>query len=150
MNMEKERDLQMEYYVHIANEMIDEFMFHKVSRLGVPYLKKLLTVSARCQTGEAKVVALLQDLVEESDAGCIELIVLGKFPPRIVDSVINIYRTKEDTDESYWTRVRDDAYASEAMIEELKFQIARLKRIKRTDERMAELAECERRLAFIY
>lgn len=86
---------------------------------GKDYIYHPLYVASKVKTPEAKVVALLHDIVEDTDMTLEDLAALG-FPTKIVKAVDAVTKRKREGYFDYIDRVKKDPIATEVKIQDLK------------------------------
>ena len=79
-----------------------------MDKAGRPYIEHPFGVAARLDDDRAKTVAMLHDVVEDTDVTAAQL--REKFPAEVVDAVVAITRNKGEGDE-YYERVRANPLA---------------------------------------
>lgn len=84
-----------------------------------PYILHPVRVSSNCQTIEARTIALLHDVIEDTDYRAEKLISEG-IPKHIVEKVEVLTRKKGDTYNEYIDRIAQDNLAREVKIADLK------------------------------
>jgi hypothetical protein len=101
----------MDNLVHSAEIVGRTAHVGQVDKAGVDYSEHLKAVAAGVETDDAKAVAWLHDIVEDTPVGPQDLLNMG-FPKHIVDAVLLLTHTHESTYEVYVLRIRDaDGYA---------------------------------------
>lgn len=103
-------------------------------RGGKPYILHPIRVAERCKTRIAKVVALLHDVVEDTDVTLEDLLEAG-FPAEVVSSVGLLTRHDGEDYQEYIERVAESAVATEVKIADLceNMDITRLKTLTKND-----------------
>lgn len=86
-----------------------EYHFGQVDKGGLPYILHPLAVMGMVPGFEAKMVAVLHDVVE--DTTCNLATLEGVFPDNIVAAVDAISKRKGEKLEAYWTRVKANPLA---------------------------------------
>lgn len=84
-----------------------------------PYVLHLLRVMHQCQSDDAKIVALLHDIVEDTEVSLSMLQNLG-FAERIVDAIACLTHHNSETYEDYVVGLSTDPIAVECKIADLK------------------------------
>lgn len=85
----------------------------QVDKAGVPYWRHLEAVASMVYTVDAKVVAWLHDVIEDTPATAQDLLNAG-FPSYIVEAVLILTHTHEHTHADYVRTIRDaGGYAGE-------------------------------------
>lgn len=68
----------------------------QTDKAGAPYIFHPIRVANRCLTDEEKIVALLHDVIEDSETSASDLLAKG-FPRTIVDAVLSVTRNEGQT-----------------------------------------------------
>lgn len=85
----------------------------QVDKRSQPYVEHLEVVAAQVQGDDAKAVAWLHDIIEDTPVGPQDLRSMA-FPEHIVEAVLLLTHTHESSRVEYLTRIRDaDGYAGE-------------------------------------
>lgn len=77
---------------------------YQVDKAGEAYILHPLRLMARAQTDDARIVALLHDVVEDSD-WTLEALVAEGFPTRIVDAIGHLTNREEESYDDFISRV---------------------------------------------
>ena len=103
-------------------------------RGGSPYILHPINVANRCKSDRAKVVALLHDVVEDSNVTLKDLDDAG-FPKDMVIAVSFLTKKSDETYESYITSISNNELATEVKIADLQenMDITRLKKLTDKD-----------------
>lgn len=119
-----------------AFEVAQKAHKNQVDISGEPYIFHPMTICNNCDTFETKVVALLHDVIEDSDVTENDLLQLG-FDKEIVDAVVDITKTKDIEYFYYIAKVKSNKIARKVKIEDLKHNcdLSRLKKVKKGDLR---------------
>ncbi|MBQ6038168.1 MAG: DUF469 family protein [Bacteroidaceae bacterium] len=106
----------------------------QVDKSGKPYYGHLIRVSQDVFTGKRKIVALLHDIVEDTDVTP-EFLLQQGFPQEIVDAVVAISRKEDETYEDFIDRVAQNKLATEVKLSDLEdnMNIFRLQEITEED-----------------
>lgn len=101
---------------------------------GEPYIFHPITICNNCDTFETKVVALLHDVIEDSDVTESDLLQLG-FDKEIVDAVVAITKVKNTEYFDYLVNIKNNEIARRVKVEDLKHNsdLSRLKKVKNGD-----------------
>ena len=75
----------------------------QTDKAGMPYIDHPIRVAEHCASPEAKVVALLHDVIEDTDTTADSLRMEG-FPDAIVEAVLAVTRRKGESYEDYIRR----------------------------------------------
>lgn len=98
-----------------------------------PYILHPVRVSSNCQTIESRTIALLHDVIEDTDYRAEELISEG-IPKHIVEKVEVLTRKKGETYNEYIDRIAQDNLAREVKIADLKDNLDLSRIASPTDE----------------
>lgn len=90
----------------------------QIDKCGQPYILHPLRVMARCQSEKARLVAILHDVIEDSDMTLAELRDRG-FNDEIINAVDAISRRDDEDYFDYIERVKHNALAVEVKIADL-------------------------------
>ena len=90
----------------------------QVDKGGQPYINHPLRVMAKMETLQEKIVAVLHDVVEDSDLTLEDLLVQG-FPADIVDSIAALTKIAGEEYETYLQRVMENAIALRVKIADM-------------------------------
>ena len=85
---------------------------------GKPYIDHPIRVSMACKSLDAKIVALLHDVIEDTSVTADFLIDNG-FPKYIVDAVLAITRKKNEPYSAFIDRIKTNEIAKEVKIHDL-------------------------------
>lgn len=88
----------------VAFELVEDIFKNKVDKDGYPYINHLLRVSSKMKNKTEKTVALLHDIIEDTDVTAEELLELG-FSQDIVDAVCILSRTQNETYAEFIDRI---------------------------------------------
>ncbi len=96
------------------------YNYHKgqVDKAGKPYFLHPMTVALNCNNDDEKVVALLHDILEDTEITVEELIEKG-IPERLCRSIVVITKKENDSYEKYVDRVAKDPIAIAVKIKDL-------------------------------
>lgn len=107
---------------------------YQTDKGGHAYIAHPIRVSMKCKTIEAKIVAILHDVIEDTRVGADYLIANG-FPKEIVDIVLILTRKKGEQYSEYIDRIKLNPIAREVKIYDLEdnMDIKRLEKLDETD-----------------
>lgn len=88
----------------VAFELVEDVFKNKVDKDGYPYINHLLRVSSKMKNKTEKTVALLHNIIEDTDVTAEELLELG-FSQDIVDAVCILSRTQNETYAEFIDRI---------------------------------------------
>lgn len=91
----------------------------QVDKRGEPYVLHLKAVAAQVKGDDAKAVAWLHDIVEDTPVGPQDLRNMS-FPEHIVEAVLLLTHTHESTRQEYLVRIRDAAGEAGELAREVK------------------------------
>ena len=105
--------------------MIIAYNAHKnqVDKSGVPYIYHPIHVAEQMDTEEECVVALLHDVVEDTDVTFEQL--ESKFPSEIIDILKLLTKTKDIDYYEYINKIKENAVARKAKIADIKHNLDR-------------------------
>lgn len=106
----------------------------QMDKAGKPYYGHLIRVAQDVFTGKRKIVALLHDIVEDTDATP-EFLLQQGFPSEIVEAVDAISHREDESYEAFINRVAQNPLATTVKISDLEdnMDIFRLKEITEED-----------------
>lgn len=101
---------------------------------GLPYILHPLEVMGLVKTHTAKMVALLHDVVEDSDYTIEELREMG-YPPEVVDAVDVLTHRPDESYEAYVRRIRPHPLARQVKLADLtnNMDVRRLPELREKD-----------------
>ncbi len=104
----------------------------QVDKGGNDYLLHPITVALHCDNEKEKIVALLHDVIEDSDTSLEEL---SMFDQEIVDAVIAITRNEGQKREEYIEQVSSNEIARKVKIQDLinNMDLSRIKNVTQRD-----------------
>lgn len=107
---------------------------YQKDKVGSAFISHPLRVSMKCKSIEAKIVALLHDVIEDTKIDANYLIDNG-FPKEIVDIVVILTRKKGEQYSEYIDRIKSNSIAREVKIYDLEdnMDIKRLNKLDETD-----------------
>jgi (p)ppGpp synthase/HD superfamily hydrolase len=91
----------------------------QIDKAGQPYISHPLAVMAKMDKPETKIVAVLHDVIEDSDVTIADLIDQG-FPSLITEAIAAITKLDAELYEDYILRVKSNAIACEVKIADIK------------------------------
>lgn len=105
----------------------------QVDKSDQPYILHPLRVMENCPNIETKIVAVLHDVLEDTDTTKEDL--LEFLPEYIVDSIIAITKVENEAYEDYLKRVGNNYYATQVKLMDLKdnMNLNRLEKIEMKD-----------------
>lgn len=95
---------------------------HKIGQDGVPYICHPLHLAEQMTDELTTVVALLHDVVEDTDIS-VENIKNSGFPDEVVDAISVITRNKNDSYEEYIMKVKTNKLATIVKVTDLKHNL---------------------------
>jgi len=121
---------------------------------GKPYILHPLRIMLKCETNDERIVAILHDVVEDTELTIEKLYEMG-FPDHIVDAVDCLTKRKKETYDEYIERIGKNELARKVKMLDLEdnMDLSRLKkvtekdleRLKKYTKALAKLKEKERR-----
>lgn len=88
-----------------AFELVEQLFEGKVDKGGAPYINHLTRVSSAVKSKTEKTVALLHDVIEDTDTTRKDLIEMG-FPIEVVEAVEILSRKKDETYNDFIERIK--------------------------------------------
>ncbi|MFD0587673.1 GTP pyrophosphokinase [Paenibacillus sp. GCM10027627] len=131
--------------IHLATTMHDG----QFDKGGQPYILHPLRLMLKCETDEERVVALLHDIVEDTEITLSELRYLSDYSAEIVDAIDCLTRRESETYDDFIDRVKTNKLATKIKILDLddNMDISRLNEVTDKDqERMNKYAAAIQRL----
>ena len=103
-------------------------------KAGAPYIFHPIRVSNRCRTEEERIVALLHDVIEDTNVTSSDLLDAG-FPPTIVEAVLSITRNEGESYEDFVIRSKQNLIGRQVKIQDLEdnMDITRLRQLTEKD-----------------
>ena len=92
--------------------------FGQTDKSGKPYIGHPVRVAQACTTDDAKIVALLHDVIEDSDASP-EYLAAEGFPPHIVEAVTAVSREDGESYDDFIRRAAANPIGLEVKIADL-------------------------------
>ena len=133
-----------------AIELASEKHLSQTDKAGRPYFGHPVRVAARCQTDEQRMVALMHDLLEDTDVTAQQLLDEG-FPAEIVEAVLAVTRRQGEDYEAFIERAATNPIARRVKIADLldNMDVTRLTTLTDDDcQRLKKYHRAWRRLAF--
>lgn len=134
----------MEDILKIAEQIARES--HKGQKRwdGKPYITHSEAVESKFQSEEFKVVAILHDVLEDTNLQPEDLESKG-IPRNLIQSIVYLTRLKEETYLDYILRVREDQIAERIKIEDIKHNLSTIKHGSMKDKYLLALYILETR-----
>ena len=106
----------------------------QTDKAGAPYIFHPIRVANRCLTDEEKIVALLHDVIEDSETSASDLLAKG-FPRTIVDAVLSVTRNEDESYDEFIKRSRLNPIGRQVKIHDLEdnLDITRLAQVTEND-----------------
>lgn len=106
----------------------------QVDKAGQCYFLHPLRVADRCQTAQAKIVALLHDTIEDTDVTA-EYLRQEGFPDEIVAAVLSVTKERGETYEDFIARVARNPIGREVKLADLEdnMNVGRLSKLTAAD-----------------
>ena len=103
-------------------------------KAGAPYIFHPIRVANRCLTDEEKIVALLHDVIEDSNITSSDLLSYG-FPRTIVEAILSVTRNEDESYEDFVKRARLNPIGRQVKIHDLEdnLDITRLAQVTEND-----------------
>ena len=105
-------------------------------KVGCAYFQHPMRVAMRCATDDEKIVALLHDIIEDTDATPEYLIEEG-FPDYIVDAILSVTKREGENYEDFVARAKRNPIGRMVKIHDLEDNLD----VMRLDEVSAKMAE---------
>ncbi len=107
---------------------------YQYDKAGKPYIGHPVRVAERCESAEAKIVALLHDVLEDTEVTPIQLKEAG-FPHKIIDAVLSVTKQNDESYEDFIKRAARNKIGREVKIADLEdnMDIRRLEEIGEWD-----------------
>lgn len=90
----------------------------QTDKAGAPYIFHPIRVSNRCHTEEERIVALLHDVIEDTNVTASDLLTEG-FPPTIVEAVLSVSRNEGESYEDFVIRSKQNPIGRQVKIHDL-------------------------------
>ena len=87
-------------------------------KAGSPYILHTIRVSNRCLTDEEKIVALLHDVIEDTNVSASDLLASG-FPRNIVEAVLSVTRNEGEIYEDFVIRSKQNPIGRQVKLHDL-------------------------------
>ena len=91
---------------------------HQVDKAGQPYILHPIRVMLAVKPGDAQIVALLHDVVEDTNVSFKQFIDLG-YPKRIIQAIISITKDKSEDYDDYISRCSQNKLAASVKMADL-------------------------------
>ena len=106
----------------------------KTDKSGCEYIKHPLRVMAKMDTDEERSVALLHDVIEDSDISAQELYELG-IPQHVVDAVVCLTKQPKESYQDFIERVKTNKLATKVKLADIEdnINVLRLKSLNNHD-----------------
>lgn len=106
----------------------------QTDKAGKPYILHPIRVSERCNTAEERIVALLHDIIEETEITSSDLLSKG-FPKQIVDAILSVTKQENENYDDFIKRCSANPIGKAVKIHDLEdnMDITRLKELTETD-----------------
>lgn len=106
----------------------------KTDKAGAEYIKHPLRVMAKMDSDDAMAVALLHDVIEDSDMTADDLLNEG-IPAHIVEAVVCLTKIEGENYQDFVARVKTNALATQVKLADIEdnINVLRLNELKQTD-----------------
>lgn len=106
----------------------------QTDKAGSAYIFHPIRVSCRCFTDEEKIVALLHDVIEDTDVTNDYLLAEG-FPRNIVDAILSVTRNEDESYEDFIKRCKSNPIGRQVKLRDLEdnMDISRLQQVTEKD-----------------
>ena len=106
----------------------------QTDKAGMAYIFHPIRVSCRCFTDEEKIVALLHDIIEDTDVTADYLLSEG-FPRNIVDAILSVTRNEDESYGDFIRRCRLNHIGRQVKLHDLEdnMDISRLPQVTEKD-----------------
>lgn len=103
-------------------------------KAGSPYILHPIRVSNRCLTDEEKIVALLHDVIEDTNVSASDLLASG-FPRNIMEAVLSVTRNEGESYEDFVIRSKQNPIGRQVKLHDLEdnMDITRLRQLTEKD-----------------
>lgn len=102
--------MKLEEQLKVAIDLANKYHYGQVDKSGLPYILHPLHVMNNVDGIEAKIVAILHDILEDTLITEPDLILYG-FDLNIVDSVVALTKIKGESYDDYLKRVKENDLA---------------------------------------
>lgn len=119
----------------------------QVDKSGVPYILHPMVVASRCRTDDQRIVAVLHDIVEDTEVTLESL--LDSFPTYIVEAVDAITHRPNEPHEDYLRRVVLDPIAIPVKILDVKHNQERMDFIEDVETKERLIRKYKHALEFL-
>lgn len=110
----------------------------QTDKIGKPYILHPLRVMMDVNTMEEKIVAVLHDIVEDTDISCKQLLELG-FSSKICNAVSDISKLLNEPYEDYLRRVASNDLSKTVKIADLRDNMSPMRQYMLSDEKQKNL-----------
>jgi len=104
---------------------------------GIPYIVHLISVTNMMENKKEKIVAVLHDIIEDTNINELQLISDLDLPAEIIDAITAITHRKNESNSEYIDRVRKNSLASKVKLADLKSNMD-LTRMKDFDQELID------------
>lgn len=120
--------------IDVALEIAKRAHAGQVDKAGEEYIKHPIYVASQVNTDEEKIVALLHDVIEDSDTTAEDLLGAG-LPSDVVQAVQVLTKKKGETYQEYLQKVKENELSRVVKLADLKHNsdLSRLKEVKESD-----------------
>ena len=131
-----------------ALELARKYHSGQVDKAGKPYINHILRVAENCKTEKQKIVALLHDIIEDTEITKEDLYYFG-FNQEVVEAVGILTKRSDILYDDYIRRIRNNELARQVKICDLKdnSDLSRLKRV--TEQDIKRASKYRKALAFL-
>lgn len=119
-----------------AHEICHRLHAGQTDKVGMPYYLHPERVAARCHTTDEKIVALLHDTIEDTEATAEYLLDQG-FSEKIVEAVLSVTKREGENYEAFVARAKQNPIGRQVKIHDLEDNMD-LTRLDTLSESMAE------------
>ncbi|WP_442638202.1 GTP pyrophosphokinase [Rossellomorea marisflavi] len=102
----------------IAHSIAEKYHKNQVDKAGMPYMIHVTTVASKVMTCDEHVVALLHDVIEDTECSATDLTDYG-IPVRLVRSIEAMTRLEGETYAEFILRVKKDPIARKVKLADL-------------------------------
>jgi (p)ppGpp synthase/HD superfamily hydrolase len=143
-----EQRTRLTHLFETAKSIAEKAHYGQVDKGGQPYIQHPLSVAQMVDNLEYKIVALLHDVLEDSDVSPEELAKLG-FTHSIINSVLLLTKKDGVDYEEYLKQIKRDSRARYVKIADLKHNLNISRIPNPTDEDFKRLDKYKKSLAFL-
>lgn len=133
--------MNWDYLHHIARVIAEEAHKGQLDKAGRPYIEHPLAVAAMLEAPLAKVVALLHDILEDSDIYTADDLRKAGFPQEVIEAVCTITRRSGESRRHYIYRVKENPLATKVKLADLSHNmyLSRLRCVTEKDIKRTEM-----------